>query len=86
MRLGVRTIDHVGLVVRITSQFTQYPLKDTTLIPSREARMDRFPWTEMFRQVTPGNTRFRDVEDRVQEHPVGQLRWPPLLSRPLWRK
>jgi hypothetical protein len=63
-------------VVGTLLEFIEDPLEDPLAIPARELVVNGVPWTESFRQVSPRDARLGDVEDRVHEGAVGQIRWP----------
>lgn len=50
-----------------TAQEAVELVEDAFLLPGGEAAVDRFPWREVVRQVTPGNAGAVDVEDGVHE-------------------
>jgi hypothetical protein len=74
--LRVGTVGHVRAVVGTLLEFIEDPLEDPLAIPARELVVNGVPWTESFRQVSPRDARLGDVEDRVHEGAVGQIRWP----------
>jgi hypothetical protein len=64
-------------VVGALLEVVEDSLEDLLAIPARELVVNGVPWTESLRQVSPRNARLGDVEDRVHEGAVGQVRWPP---------
>ena len=52
------------------------PAENSLAIPARELVVNGVPWPESLRQVSPRDARFGDVEDRVHEGAIGQIRWP----------
>jgi len=76
VRLCVGTIDHVRVAVGAFLELVEDLLEDLLAIPARELVVNRVPWTESLRQVSPRNARLGDVEDRVHEGAIGQIRWP----------
>lgn len=77
MRLRVGTVDHVRVAVGALLEVVEDSLEDLLAIPARELVVNGVPWTESLRQVSPRNACLGDVEDRVHEGAVGQVRWPP---------
>jgi hypothetical protein len=63
-------------VVGALPKLVEDPLEDTFAIPTRELVVNGVPWTKSLRQVSPWHARLGDVEDRVHEGAVGQIRWP----------
>ena len=76
MSLRVGTVGHVGVVVGAPLEFVEDPPEDSLAIPPRELVVNGVPRPESFRQVSPRDARLGDVEDRVHEGAVGQIRWP----------
>ena len=62
-------------------EFVEDPPEDFLAIPTRILDVNGVPGTESFRQVSPWNARLGDVEDRVHESAVGQIRWPSTAPR-----
>jgi chemotaxis protein methyltransferase CheR len=71
-----RTMVHVRVAVGAFLELVEDLLEDLLAIPARELVVNGVPGTESLRQVSPRNARLGDVEDRVHEGPVGQVRWP----------
>jgi hypothetical protein len=63
-------------VVGAFLEFVENPLEDPVAIPAGELVVNGVPWTESLGQVSPWDARLGDVEDRVHEGAVGQIRWP----------
>ena len=80
MCLGVGAVGHVRLVVCVLGEFVQHLLEDTSLVPSREPRVNGLPGTKPLWQIPPWDPCLGDVEDRVHERPVAQRRWSALLT------
>ena len=76
MSLRVGTVDHVRVVVGSLLELVEDSLEDFLAIPARKLVVNGVPWTKSLRQVSPRGAGLGDVEDRVHEGPVGQLRWP----------
>ncbi len=51
-------------------------LEDLLAIPAREFVVNGVPRTESVWQISPWDACLGDVEDRVHEGAVGQVRWP----------
>jgi hypothetical protein len=62
-------------VVGVLSKLVEYLPEDPLAIPSRELVVNGVPWPESLRQVSPRGTCLGDVEDRVHEGAVAQIRW-----------
>jgi hypothetical protein len=75
MRLRVGTVDHVRVVGGALLELFEDSLEDLLAIPARELVVNGVPWTESLRQVSPWDARLGDVENRVHEGAVGQVRW-----------
>ena len=76
MSSRVGTVDHVRLVVGILRKLGQDSLEDALLVPPGEARVDGLPRAKTFGKISPGNSGLCDVEDGVQEDPIGKNHWP----------
>ena len=86
MRLRVGTVGHVRAVVGTFPEFIEDPLEDSLAIPARELVVNGVPWTESIRQVSPRDACLGDVEDRVHEGAVGQIRWASTPTRLGWQQ
>jgi hypothetical protein len=76
VRLRVGTVGHVRVAGGALLEFVEDPPEDALAIPAGELVVNGVPWTESLRQISPRNARLGDVEDRVHEGAVGQVRWP----------
>jgi hypothetical protein len=74
--LRVGTINHVRVAVGAFLELVEDSLEDLLSIPACELVVNGMPGTESFRQISPRDARLGDVEDRVHEGAVGQVRWP----------
>jgi hypothetical protein len=63
-------IEHHVFVIGITRQGFEYTFENTTLAPSPEASVRRFPIAETRRQIAPWNTRAVPVNDRLYEQAI----------------
>jgi hypothetical protein len=63
-------VNHHVFVIVITRQQLENTLENSTLRPSTEALMNRFPVTETLWQITPGTPRPKSVKNRFDEQPV----------------
>jgi len=81
VRLRVGTVGHVRIVVGTFPEFIEDPQEDSLAIPASELVVNGVPWAESLRQVSPRDARLSDVEDRVHEGAVGQIRWPSAPTR-----
>jgi hypothetical protein len=59
---------------RIRCQFIEQAPQAARGDPSSETVVNRLTTAEVARQVTPGDTRASDIEQRLEEHAVRQLR------------
>ena len=67
-------------------ELVEYPLEDPFAIPACELVVNGVPWTESLRQVSPRDARLGDVEDRVHEGAVGQIRRPSTSTCLGWQQ
>jgi hypothetical protein len=74
--LRVGTVRHVRDTVGTLPEFVEDPLEDAFAIPAGELVVNRVPRPESLGQISPWNAGLGDVEDRVHEGAVGQIRWP----------
>src|SRR5215469_4207783 len=86
-----RTIDEMHRPVKRTravslwEQRGKHPLPDPRLAPAVEAIGRRFPGTIAFRQISPGDARFREPQHPVEDSPVIVV-GPAWTSGPHWRQ
>jgi hypothetical protein len=79
--LRVGTVGHVRVVVGALLELVENSLEDLLAIPACELVVNCVPWAESLRQVSPWDACLGDVEDRVHEGAVGQVRGPSATTR-----
>jgi hypothetical protein len=86
MRSDVSRIGHGRFVVSVDGKDLQNLVEHLAGIPTGELGVNRLPRAEALGQIAPRYARLGDVEDSVDEQPVGELGWTCFSAALGWQQ
>ena len=81
MRADVAAVDDGARFVDAHTQRFVDAFPDAATRPVRETIVDVVPRAKALREITPGNSGLRAIQDRLDEFPVAEVRASALLCR-----